>query len=91
MPFPEWWDGYTRFYLQRQSQSGSRPTTAERLIQPVGTSYTFTVAADAADGTRITYDLTAARPRLLPRPGQKPELGDVVVTTTFEVVVDSTP
>ena len=84
-------DGYTRFYLQRQSQPGSRPTTAERLIQPLGTSYTFTVAADTADGTRITYDLTAARPRPLPRPGQKPELGDVVVTITFQVVVDSNP
>ena len=52
----------------------------------MGTTYTFTPTLDDEQGaTLITFDLTAARPRPLPRPGQKPELGAVVVTTVFRV------
>ena len=76
--------GYTRFYLQREPlQVSVSPTSFEQLIQPVGTTYTFTVAANDAGSNLITFNLTEARPR--PRPGQKPELGDVVVTTNFLV------
>ena len=75
--------GYTRFYLQRRPQEGVAPTSYERLIPPVGTTYTFTVTTDERGPSPISFDLTAARPRPLPRPGQKPELGDVVVTTEF--------
>ena len=81
--------GYTRFYLQRRSLQDPSPVSAEQLIKPVGTTYTFTVETTESRPTLITYDLTAARPRPLPRPGQKPELGDVVVTTEFEVVLCS--
>ena len=78
--------GYTRFYLQRQPlQVSVSPTSFEQLIQPVGTTYTFTVTANEAGSNLITFNLTEARPRPLPRPGQKPELGDVVVTTNFLV------
>ena len=78
--------GYTRFYLQRQPlQVSVSPTSFEQLIQPVGTTYTFTVTANDAGSNLITFNLTEARPRPLPRPGQKPELGDVVVTTKFLV------
>ncbi len=57
----------------------------ERLVPPLGTTYTFTTALDEAGATLITFDLTAARPPSRPRPGVKPELGDVVVTTVFSV------
>ena len=75
--------GYTRFYLQRRNLQDPSPVSAEQLIQPVGTTYTFTVETTESRPNLITYDLTAARPRPNPRPGQKPELGDVVVTTEF--------
>ncbi len=75
---------YTRFYLQRQPLEVTvSPTSSEQLIPPVGTTYTFTATGDDAGSNLISFDLTAARP--LPRPGQKPELGDVVVTTNFLV------
>ena len=77
---------YTRFYLQRQPLHVTvSPTSFEQLIQPVGTTYTFTANANEAGSNLITFNLTEARPRPLPRPGQKPELGDVVVTTNFLV------
>ena len=77
---------YTRFYLQRQPlQVTVSPTSFEQLIQPVGTTYTFTVTANEAGSNLITFNLTEARPRPISRPGQKPELGDVVVTTNFLV------
>ena len=77
---------YTRFYLQRTPlQVSVSPTSSEQLIQPVGTTYTFTVTADEAGSNLITFNLTEARPRPISRPGQKPELGDVVVTTNFLV------
>ncbi len=77
---------YTRFYLQRHPlQVSVSPTSSEQLIQPVGTTYTFTVTANEAGSNLITFNLTEARPRPIPRPGQKPELGDVAVTTNFLV------
>ena len=77
--------GYTRFYLQRSPLARPSPLSYERLIPPVGTTYTFTPIQFEGAADEITFDLTAARPRPLPRPGLKPELGDVVVTTTFDV------
>ena len=78
--------GYTRFYLQRRPQQVTvSPTSAEQLIPPVGTTYTFTVTADEAASNLISFDLTAARPLPVHRPGIKPVLGDVVVTTNFLV------
>ena len=62
--------GYTRFYLQRQPlQVTVSPTSFEQLIQPVGTTYTFTVAANEAGSNLITFNLTAARPLPVHRPG----------------------
>ena len=79
--------GYTHFYLQRQPLQVDRQSdiSFEQLIPPIGTTYTFTVTTDDGGANLISFDLTAARPRPLPRPGQKPELGDVVVTTNFLV------
>ena len=54
----------------------------------MGTTYTFTPAEDEAASTLITFDLTAARPFVRPRPDGKPELGDVIVTTVFQVETD---
>ena len=74
--------GYTHFSLQsRPLHVTVSPTSHDQLIPPVGTTYTFTVASDEAGSNLISFDLTAAKPR----PGQKPELGDVVVTTNFLV------
>ena len=80
--------GYTRFYLQRSPLGPPGTPSAvsfSQLIKPVGTTYTFTLTTDERGANLITFDLTAARPRPLPRPGQKPELGNVVVTTEFLV------
>ncbi len=77
--------GYTRFYLQWRPEGTPPPTSFTRLIPPVGTTYTFTPTEDEAGSTLITFDLTAARPRPLSI-GDKPELGDVVATTVFQVV-----
>ena len=78
--------GYTRFYLQRQPlQVTVSPTLSEQLIPPLGTTYTFTVTTDEAASNLITFDLTAARPLPISRPGVKPQLGDIVVTTNFLV------
>ena len=78
--------GYTRFYLQRRPlQVTVSPTSAEQLIPPVGTTYTFTITTDEAGSNLISFDLTAARPLPISRPGIKPVLGDVVVTTKFLV------
>ena len=76
--------GYRHFNLQRRPLQGTvSPTSRERLIPPSGTTYTFTVTTDEAASNLISFDLTAARAR--PQPGQKPELGDIVVTTEFLV------
>ena len=79
-------EGYTRFYLQRQPlQVTVSPTSSEQLIPPGGTTYTFTATSDERGSTLLTFDLTAARPLPISRPGIKPELGDVVVTAAFQV------
>ena len=78
--------GYTRFYLQRTPPERPSPTSYEQLILPVGTTYTFTPSAFEGAANLITFDLAAARPWPLPNPGPDPQLGDVVVTTTFPVV-----
>ena len=76
--------GWTRFYLQRSpDQAAVSPTSMMRLVPPVGTTYTFTVNADERGANLITFDLTAARPLPVQRPGIKPELGDVVVSAEF--------
>ena len=77
--------GYSRFYLERRPTGSPAPLTHERLVPPVGTTYTFTVSEDEHAPTLITFELVAARPPL--RPGLKPQLGDVVVTTEFRVFV----
>ncbi len=78
--------GYTRLWLDRTPLEFGTPSSVSfsQLIKPVGTTYTLTVAEDEDASTLITYDLTAARPHPV-RPTHKPELGDVVVTTTFSV------
>ncbi len=75
--------GYTRFYLQQRPLEQPWPVSFSQLIPPVGTTYTFTPTTDDDGATLITFDLTAARPNPLGRPGLKPILGDVVVTTEF--------
>ena len=79
--------GYTRFWLDRTPLEYGTPSSVSfsQLIKPVGTTYTFTVTDDEDASTLITFDLTAARPFVRPRPDGKPELGDVVVSTTFSV------
>ncbi len=49
---------------------------------PVGATYTFTPAVDAADGTVITFELTAGS---APAEGDEAVLGDVVVRSTLRV------
>ncbi len=80
--------GYTRFYLQRRPAPGPSPTSYERLIPPIGTTYTFTPTPFEGAASELTFDLRSAKPWPLPRPGQKPQLGAVAVTTTFHM---STP
>ena len=75
--------GYTRFYLQRTPLERPSPTSYERLIPPVGTTFTFTSSSFEAAAEQLRYDLRAARPPL--RPGLKPQLGDIVVTLRFTV------
>ena len=64
-PLPADW---TRFYLQRTPSGTPGAVSFQQLIQPVGTTYTFTVATDEAASTLITFDLTAARPLAGPAP-----------------------
>ena len=80
--------GYTRFYLQRTPLERPSPTSYERLIPPVGTTYTFTPTPFEGAASELTFDLRSAKPWPLPRPGQKPQLGAVAVTTSFHM---STP
>ncbi len=79
--------GWTRFYPQQSPLEFGTPAPVSflQLIQPVGTTYTFTPTEDEDGATLITFDLTAARPHPV-RPTHKPELGDIIVTTQFEVV-----
>ena len=78
--------GWTRFWLEQTPLGTPSPVSSEQLVAPVGTTYTFTVTEDEAASTLISYDLTAARPFVRPRPDGRPELGDVVVTTGFQVI-----
>ena len=78
--------GYTHFNLQRRPlHVAVSPTSSEWLIPPDETTYTFTVTTDERGSNLISFDLTAARPLPISRPGIKPELGAVVVTTEFLV------
>ena len=79
--------GWTRFWLDWGPLEFGTPSPLSfaQMIQPVGTTYTFTPTEDGDGAELITFDLTAARPHPV-RPTHKPELGDVVVTTVFSVV-----
>ena len=78
--------GWTRFYLERTPLGDPRPLSHEQLVAPVGTTYTFTITTDPGAPTLITFDLKQARPFVRPRPDGKPEVGDTVVTTVFQIV-----
>ena len=76
--------GYTRFYLQRHPlQVTVSPTSYERLILPVGTTYTFTPIEFEGAADELSFDLRAAKPPL--RPGLRPQLGLVMVTVIFHI------
>ena len=77
--------GWTRFYLGQTPLGSPSPVSASQLIKPVGTTYMFTPTEDEGGSNLITFDLTAARPFVRPRPDGKPQLGDVVATTVFQV------
>ena len=96
--------GWTRFYLDRRPAATVErpaPVMNSQLIQPMGTTYTFTVSAepglplgehdiyrydyDFIAPPRFSYNLHEAKPFVRPRPDGKPHIGDVVVTTTFQV------
>ena len=83
--------GWTRFWLERTPlEFGTpSPTSFEQLIQPVGTTYTFTPTDEERGATLITFELKAARPFVRPRPDGKPEIGATVVTTVFSVETTS--
>ena len=74
---------YTRFYLQRRPVPGASPTSYERLIPPIGTTYTFTPIEFEGAAGELSFDLRAAKPPL--RPGIKPQLGLVMVTVIFHI------
>ena len=79
-------NGWTRFYLQRSPhQTSVSPTSLMQLIPPIGTTYTFTVSEDETAAVLISFDLHAAQPNPLGRPGLKPILGDVTVSAKFHV------
>ncbi len=73
---------YAGFRLRRTPERSPPPVSAWRLVQPGGTTYTFTVTTDEAGSMLISFDLTAAGPPL--QPGLDHELG-VMVTTRFLV------
>ncbi len=83
--------GWTRFYLEPSPVIA--PVSVSRLIQPVGTTYTFTVEGAPPFGvtvinrapTSFTYHLKQAKPFVRPRPDGKPHTGAPVVETEFVV------
>ena len=79
--------GWTRFWLDWSPLEFGTPSPLSfaQLIQPVGTTYTFTVTDDEAASTLITFELKQARLFIRPRPDGKPEIGATVVTTEFLV------
>ena len=79
---------YARFHLGRNPAGTPSPVSEEQLVLPVGTTYTFTPAADAGDGTVITFELTA---RSAPAEGEEAVLGDVLVRSTFHVLASPAP
>ena len=82
-------EGYAGFHLSREPQETPSPVSSERLVTSMGTTYTFTPAVDGESAAIITFDLAAANPPA--EPGLEPQLGDVVVTTTFRVGVPPAP
>ncbi len=80
-PLPE---GVAAFHLDRSPRGAAAAVSEERVVTPVGTIYTFTVAADAADGTIVTFELRAGT---APDADQEPSSADIVVSTTFRVSV----
>ncbi len=74
--------GFDRFYPQLSPDATPRATSAFQLIRPVGTTYTFTVNPDERAANLFTYHLYSARTSPS-RPGSKPSLGSIVVTTEF--------
>ena len=83
-PLPVDW---TRFYLQQDPLERPWAVSFSQLIPPIGTTYTFTPSDDPAAADLLTFDLYAARPWPFQRPGLKPELGDLIVTTAFQIPV----
>ena len=75
--------GWTRFYLTRSPLSQPPPTSHEQLIQPLGTTYTFTPIPFEEASSQITFHLLAARP--FPRPIHKPQLGPPAVSIYIAV------
>jgi len=73
---------YAGFRLRRTPEGRPPPVSDSHLVQPGGTTYTFTVTTDEAGSTLFTFDLTAAGPPL--QPGLDHELS-VMVTTRFLV------
>ena len=81
--------GWTRFYLTRSPLSQPPPTSHEQLIQPLGTTYTFTPIPFEEASSQITFHLLAARP--FPRPIHKPQLGPPQFPSTSQFNVLNYP
>ena len=71
---------YNAFELERRPAGGPAPTSGDRAVPPRGTTYTFTPIRFEGAADVITFDLRQVRT------GAYPAEGDVVVTTTFQVV-----
>lgn len=77
-------DGYTRFSLRQRRPKGTiSATSAMQLVQPAGTTFTFTVNSDERGASLMTFDLYVAREPPVHRASQRPEPGEVVVTVEF--------
>ena len=78
-PLPE---GFDRFLLHARPAGPPQPTASQRLVQPVGTTYTFALSTDPEAAALVGLDLHATRNRV---GGGKPFPGPLVATTEFEV------